>query len=77
MGFASKPGGIVLSFFFTSTIPQSPSVTAPFTQGSLRCGGNCAKRTLFGFTGTAGGFHDTKNLGGAFKGMLLPFFMQR
>ena len=34
-GTACRDGGIVLSFFYMSTIPQSPSVTAPFTQGSL------------------------------------------
>ena len=28
----------------------------PFAQGSLRCGGNCAKLKLFVTTGTAGGF---------------------
>ena len=34
-GTACCDGGIVLSSSHTSTIPQSHSVTAPFTQGSL------------------------------------------
>ena len=45
-GTAYRDGGIVLSFFYTSTIPQSASLTAPFAQGSLRRGGNCAKLKL-------------------------------
>ena len=57
-GTACRDGRIVLSFFYTSTIPQSASLTAPFTQGSLRCGGNCAKLKLFVTTSTAGGFRE-------------------
>ena len=51
-----RDGGIVLSYFNTNTIPQSPSVTAPFTQGSLSPRRKCAKLKLFGATGAAGGF---------------------
>ena len=57
-GTACRDGRIVLSFFYTSTIPQSASLTAPFAQGSLRCGGNCAKLKLSVTTGTAGVFRE-------------------
>ena len=48
-------------FYYVLPRVQSLSrfATAPFTQGSLRCGGNYAKLKLFGTTSTAGGFRLT------------------
>ena len=49
-------------FYYVLPRVQSLSrfATAPFTQGSLRHGGNYAKLKLFGTTSTAGGFRFTK-----------------
>ena len=47
-GTACRDGGIVLSFFYMSTIPQSPWVTAPFTQGSLPLRRELGKAKAFG-----------------------------
>ena len=36
-GAACRDGGVVKGWSYTKTIPQSASLTAPFTQGSLFC----------------------------------------
>ena len=36
-GLRSKTEGLLKAKNYSKTIPQSPSVTAPFTQGSLKC----------------------------------------
>ena len=61
-------------FYYVLPRVQSLSrfATAPFTQGSLRCSGNCAKLKLFGTTSTAGGFRLTKSMGRSSKKEGLP-----
>ena len=36
-GLRSKTEGLLKAKNYSKTIPQSPAVTAPFTQGSLKC----------------------------------------
>ena len=65
--FASKLARLAVTeglFYYVLPRVQSLSrfATAPFTQGSLRCGGNCAKLKLFGTISTAGGFRLIKML---------------
>ena len=36
-GLRSKTEGLLKAKNYSQTIPQSPAVTAPFTQGSLKC----------------------------------------
>ena len=36
-GLRSKTEGLLKEKNYSKTIPQSPAVTAPFTQGSLKC----------------------------------------
>ena len=42
---------------------KKPLASLVYDKGAFRCGGNCAKLKLFGTTGTAGGFQDTKKCG--------------
>ena len=49
---------------------------APFAQGSLRCGGNCAKLKLFGTTGIAGGFRKPTKKGEELLKFLALFLAQ-
>ena len=65
--FASKLARLAVTeglFYYVLPRVQSLSrfATAPFTQGSLRCGGNCAKLKLFGTTSIAGGFRYTNKI---------------